>query len=95
MACDNCNGGGGGFILGILVGAALGVVGSCLANTDKGKKVRRQVMDALDDMQDSASQKYSELRQKAKATGAQLADKVAEKAHQMHHKLNDLPATED
>lgn len=95
MACNNSNGNAGGFILGLLVGAALGVVGSCLANTDKGRKVRRQVMDTLDDMQDTASHKYDELRQKAKATGAQFADRVAEKAHQMHHKLNDLPATED
>lgn len=71
-----------GMVLGALTGSAL----SCFAHSNKGRKLRRDIYAAIQDLQEDAYDYASRAKHKAGEVGDEVADKVSSKAQEMKGK---------
>lgn len=74
-----------GMALGALVGSAL----SCFAHSRRGRKLKRDIYDAIQDLQEDAYDYASRAKHKAEEVGDEVADKVSSKAQEMKGKWDE------
>lgn len=77
------------FFAGLALGALAGSALSCFAHSNRGRKLRRDVYDAIQDLQEDARDFAHHAKHKAERVGDELADKVSQKAQEMKGKLNE------
>ena len=74
MGCSN----NGKFWLGLGIGATMGVLGYYLAQTQKGKQLQKDVLNALEDIEVKAANQYDCAKKKVQETASKVSAQVNE-----------------
>lgn len=77
------------FFVGMVLGALTGSALSCFARSNKGRKLRRDIYAAIQDLQEDAYDYASRAKRKAGEVGDEVADKVSSKAQEMKGKWDE------
>lgn len=77
------------FFAGLALGALVGSALSCFAHSNKGRKLRRDVYDAIQDLQEDAMDFAHHAKHKAEHMGDEVAGKVGEKVEEVKGKLHE------
>ncbi len=84
MGCNN-----GKFWLGLGIGAAVGVLSYYLAQTQKGKQLKEDVLNALEDIEVRAANQYDcakkKMQETANRVSAQVNEGIAEAKRKYSH----------
>ena len=67
------------FFAGLALGALVGSALSCFAHSNRGRKLRRDVYDAIQDLQEDAKDLAHHAKHKAEEVSSEVAGKVGEK----------------
>ena len=80
------------FFAGLALGALVGSALSCFAHSNRGRKLRRDVYDAIQDLQEDAKDLAHHAKHKAEEVSSEVAGKVGEKVEevQCHGKENEV-----
>lgn len=69
----------GNFLTGLTLGALAGYVVSCFARSHKGRKWRRNICEAIENLRENAMDLIHEAKRKVKQVGNEVAEKMEEK----------------
>ena len=70
------------FFAGLALGALVGSALSCFAHSNRGRKLRRDVYDAIQDLQEDAKDLAHHAKHKAEQVSSEVAGKVGEKVEE-------------
>ena len=65
------------FFAGLALGALVGSALSCFAHSNRGRKLRRDVYDAIQDLQEDAKDLAHHAKHKAEQVSSEVAEKVS------------------
>ena len=68
------------FFAGLALGALVGSALSCFAHSNRGRKLRRDVYDAIQDLQEDAKDLAHHAKHKAEQVSSEVAGKVGEES---------------
>ena len=71
------------FFAGLALGALVGSALSCFAHSNRGRKLRRDVYDAIQDLQEDAKDLAHHAKHKAEEVSSEVAGKVGEKVEEV------------
>ena len=74
------------FFAGLALGALVGSALSCFAHSNRGRKLRRDVYDAIQDLQEDAKDLAHHAKHKAEQVSSEVAGKVGEKVEEINKK---------
>ncbi len=77
------------FFAGLALGALVGSALSCFAHSNRGRKFRRDVYGAIQDLEDDAYDFAHRAKHKAEKVGGEMAEKVNQQAEAVKSKLNE------
>lgn len=77
------------FFAGLALGALVGSAISCFAHSSKGRKLKRDVYDAIQDLQEDAMDFAHHAKHKAERVSSEVADKVGEKVEEVKGKMHE------
>lgn len=77
------------FFAGLALGALVGSALSCFAHSNRGRKLKRDVYDAIQDLQEDAVDFARHAKHKAEHVSDEMAGKVGQKMEEMRSKLNE------
>ena len=78
------------FFAGLALGALVGSALSCFAHSNRGRKLRRDVYDAIQDLQEDAKDLGSSMQKhKAEEVSSEVAGKVGEKVEEVKGKIHE------
>ena len=75
------------FFAGLALGALVGSALSCFAHSNRGRKLRRDVYDAIQDLQEDAKDLAHHAKHKAEVAG-KVGEKVEEVKGKIHEAAN-------
>lgn len=78
------------FFAGLALGALVGSALSCFAHSNRGRKLRRDVYDAIQDLQEDAKDLAHHAKHKAEEVSSEVAGKVGEKVEEVKGKYTKL-----
>lgn len=79
----------GNLLAGLALGALVGSAITCFAHSRKGRKLRGDVYNAIQDLQEDAYDFARHAKHKAERAGSQMADKMEQQAEAVKSKLNE------
>ncbi len=77
------------FFAGLALGALVGSALSCFAHSNRGRKLRRDVYDAIQDLQEDAKDLAHHAKHKAEQVSSEVAGKVGEKVEEVKGKIHE------
>lgn len=77
------------FFAGLALGALVGSALSCFAHSNRGRKLRRDVYDAIQDLQEDAKDLDHHAKHKAEQVSSEVAGKVGEKVEEVKGKIHE------
>ena len=77
------------FFAGLALGALVGSALSCFAHSNRGRKLRRDVYDAIQDLQEDAKDLAHHAKLKAAQVSSEVAGKVGEKVEEVKGKIHE------
>ena len=77
------------FFAGLALGALVGSALSCFAHSNRGRKLRRDVYDAIQDLQEDAKDLAHHAKHKAEEVSSEVAGKVGEKVEEVKGKIHE------
>ena len=78
------------FFAGLALGALVGSALSCFAHSNRGRKLRRDVYDAIQDLQEDAKDLAHHAKHKAEEVSSEVAGKVGEKVEEVKGKIHEI-----
>lgn len=85
MECGNTK-----FLLGLGIGSAIGALIYHFSRTAKAERLKKDVLNALHEIEADAEAAMAEAKVKAAKTGVLVAGKVADKANDVKEKLSEV-----
>ena len=76
------------FFAGLALGALVGSALSCFAHSNRGRKLRRDVYEAIQDLQEDAKDLAHHAKHKAEQVSSEVAGKVGEKVEKHRVRKN-------
>nr|WP_237038138.1 YtxH domain-containing protein [uncultured Phocaeicola sp.] len=78
------------FFVGLALGALVGSALSCFAHSNRGRKLRRDLYDTIQDLEEDAYDFAHRAKHKAERVGGEVMEKMNQQAEVVKGKLNEV-----
>lgn len=78
------------FFAGLALGALVGSALSCFAHSNRGRKLRRDIYDTIQDLEEDAYDFVHRAKHKAEKVSGEVVEKMSQQAEAVKGKLNEV-----